>query len=108
MTPELKSSWLEALRSGRYPQGRGALKSRDLDGSVRYCCLGVLCDLMDPNKWSLTPASLAYKWDGRAGTLPDYVKAELGMREKTGKLVVMNDNGCNTFHEIADYVEKNL
>lgn len=37
MPKEMKAKWLEALRSGKYPQGRDTL----FDG-YGYCCLGVL------------------------------------------------------------------
>lgn len=40
MNPRIKQLWIDALRSGEYPQARGALKT--VSG---YCCLGVLCDL---------------------------------------------------------------
>jgi hypothetical protein len=39
--------WVKALLSGKYKQGRGALK---LDG--RFCCLGVLCDISKAGKWN--------------------------------------------------------
>ena len=41
MKPEIKERWLIALRSGNYQQGKGQLKDGD-----RYCCLGVLCDIV--------------------------------------------------------------
>jgi len=37
---EIKKAWIEALRSGKYKQGRMCLK-RDNE----YCCLGVLCEI---------------------------------------------------------------
>lgn len=40
MKPEIKAKWLEALRSGNYEQGKGALRRQQ-----SFCCLGVLCDL---------------------------------------------------------------
>ncbi len=55
MNPEIKALWLEALRSGKYKQGRGHLYNkrtlRRKSGEVKakeikeYCCLGVLCDI---------------------------------------------------------------
>lgn len=47
MDANLKAQWLTALRSGEYKQGKFAL--RDSEGG--YCCLGVLCDVIDPNGW---------------------------------------------------------
>lgn len=40
MDAKLKKRWIAALRSGRYKQGRGFLKT----GATR-CCLGVLADI---------------------------------------------------------------
>lgn len=48
MSPELKTRWLEALRSGEYKQGRAYLRKDD-----KFCCLGVLCDLIDSTQWGL-------------------------------------------------------
>jgi len=45
MNPEVKAQWIEALESGEYTQGRGALTKVGPDGSRSHCCLGVLTDL---------------------------------------------------------------
>lgn len=47
MNPEVKTRWLEALRSGEYVQGREVLHlAADVAGpEQRFCCLGILCDL---------------------------------------------------------------
>lgn len=50
MNPGWKQKWISALRSGSYQQGNSYLRST----SGKYCCLGVLCDLYDPNGWSPT------------------------------------------------------
>lgn len=47
MEAGLKRRWLVALRSGRYKQGRQWLRA---DG--KYCCLGVLCNVVAPRRWS--------------------------------------------------------
>ncbi len=44
MNPIIKAEWLTALRSGRYPKGKGRLVT-DNGGKKTYCCLGVLCEL---------------------------------------------------------------
>lgn len=49
MTVKVKD-WTAALRSGNYTQGRYRLRSGT--ENPEYCCLGVLCDLIDPNGWS--------------------------------------------------------
>ncbi len=44
MSMELGKRWVEALRSGKYVQGRGGLRDNK---NNTYCCLGVLCDLIE-------------------------------------------------------------
>ena len=41
MKKEIKEKWINALRSEEYKKGSYALKNTD-----KYCCLGVLCDLV--------------------------------------------------------------
>jgi len=43
MNPEIKQLWLEALRSGKYEQGKSLLRPDDNS----YCCLGVLCQIAE-------------------------------------------------------------
>jgi hypothetical protein len=38
------AEWVAALRSGRYKQGEGYLAKRER-GEMKFCCLGVACDL---------------------------------------------------------------
>ena len=46
LKPEVKKLWIEALSSGNYPQGIGALRYyRDKVEDAKYCCLGVLTDV---------------------------------------------------------------
>lgn len=45
MNAEIKTKWIEALKSGKYAKGVKALNYTDDNGVQRYCCLGVLCDL---------------------------------------------------------------
>ena len=45
MNKEIKDKWVKALRSGEYKQGRLYLQRDNL-----FCCLGVLCKVLDvPN-----------------------------------------------------------
>lgn len=41
MRKKVKQLWVEALRSGKYEQGRGVLCS----SNNKYCCLGVLTEV---------------------------------------------------------------
>jgi hypothetical protein len=107
MNAEIKQKWLAALRSGEYQQGKSALR-RDEDGQRRYCCLGVLCDLIDPNEWQ--PAKegvpVAYKHAIATG-MPTYdvmERVELSMMAAQ-KLAMMNDDG-QSFVAIAKWIEE--
>lgn len=48
MNQVVKVRWADALRSGKYKQGRGALHrpaTATKSGEAELCCLGVLCEL---------------------------------------------------------------
>jgi hypothetical protein len=46
MRDTIRKRWTAALRSNEYQQGKGFLVSRpNHDRGLRYCCLGVLCNL---------------------------------------------------------------
>lgn len=89
MDQEVKAKWVAALRSGEYPQGKGALNR---DG--KFCCLGVLCDVlvkdgapievidhlsMSIEDSALVPHTVTY--DGAMGVLPVTVKDMVGLAE---------------------------
>lgn len=98
MNREIKKRWIDALRSGEYKQGHYRLR---LDN--QFCCLGVLCDLMDSHHWYDSPTQgYSYGHFGSTHFLPlDVMKwAELDSEDprvihhdKTTKLSDLNDNG---------------
>lgn len=47
MDAEIKERWLTALESGKYRKGRSNLVVQ----GGRMCCIGVLCDIIDPRGW---------------------------------------------------------
>ena len=108
MDEKLKKRWVKALRSGEYEQGRGQLRTWD----GRFCCLGVLCNLIDNTAWD----PISHKWKDRELSLTDTGKAplydmldELDMsREAHEYLINMNDDQEASFKEIADWIEENL
>jgi hypothetical protein len=96
MDANLKTKWVEALRSGEYKQGTEYLLNR-CNGT--YCCLGVLCvvygipnDRISMNMTTTLPMDI----DG----LSEDVCSHLGD--------TMNDYQGKTFAEIADYIEANI
>ena len=118
MQTELKTKWIEALRSGEYRQAQGILK--DVSGSA-YCCLGVLCEISGIGSFEdseycleLTPEQQAeYDYDEEMA----YAEGELSLpmldsfglnSTQQSTLIQMNDNDLSPFNEIADWIEKNL
>lgn len=105
MDAAVKEKWVEALRSGKYEQGQGYLRRAD----DSMCCLGVLCDLVEPDRWLATfrfSGALSHR-RADASSLPtvDFLDmVDLG-EENARHLAVMNDLGV-TFAEIARYIEK--
>lgn len=107
MDAELKTKWVAALRSGKYEQGRGQLRTiNDL-----YCCLGVLGDLMLPNGWEPHPSGkgIGFTLNGSYSMLPVELNTVADLYygdERT--LVGLNDVEGADFNRIADYIEEKL
>jgi hypothetical protein len=110
MNQEIKARWVEALRSGKYKQGKGTLRTLN----NQYCCLGVLCDISGLSDWESHINQDAYSYCNVLGVLPDLVMqwADLGRRDPyidaSGvSLSGVNDFGLS-FSEIADIIEEYL
>ena len=117
ITKKARKLWVEALRSGKYKQGRMALRVDD-----RYCCLGVAVDLAIKNdiikgRWkrSTDPVAAlplhgeAYKIGTLTYVLPVKVRQWLGLNTDSGDfnahtLTTMNDHGAS-FMKIAALIE---
>lgn len=111
--PQLKKRWVEALRSGKYKQGRQYLR----DQSDQYCCLGVLCDITEKGKWyeavSVTDRRKpVYRYvplgrtEGTIAYLPRDIQDKAGLTTSTETtLAKMNDKGWS-FKKIADWIER--
>jgi hypothetical protein len=111
MNPGIRARWTAALRSGKYPQGIGGLRT-----SKGFCCLGVLCDLAVQDKvieaeqhwgddWSYQnetnyPPVEVVAWAGLDSFNPT-VTAELGPEG----LASVNDSGGYDFAKIADLID---
>ena len=106
MKEEIKDRWVEALRSGKYKQGKRVLKQGE-----NFCCLGVLCDIAKDElglEWIHDPDGDSM--DGYPTVLPLRVINYAGLHkrnptiEKTS-LTLMNDAGVK-FNRIADLIEE--
>ena len=105
--PEFKAKWLEALRSGRYPQTRDRLR-----GKFGFCCLGVACDISGKGTWkaSLSGQQVFVSPYGSSKTcIPYHLREESGLTGTEHKsLANLNDRRKATFANIADWIERNL
>jgi hypothetical protein len=118
---EVKVKWLEALRSGRYTQGTGALQRVHEDGSRSFCCLGVLCEVAIEMGVTLDvgagvsdhPKGDVVAYDGASSYPPSKVEefatvggvAMEGWEVNGQSLVNMNDNSNLSFEQIASHIE---
>jgi hypothetical protein len=96
ITHHTLTTWIEALRSGKYEQGSGALERNE-----KFCCLGVLAKEMDipynpviegENEFN----SNIYNSLGKGLDL-------MGLSSDT--LIDLNDREQLSFKSIADYIE---
>jgi len=112
MNSEIKAKWLEALRSGKYKQGKVHLRDRNSN----YCCLGVLCDLISPEDWVENPAhSSAFAIPETKGSRwlrtcfpPNRVLNVAAVTITQGDMLACMNDGGSSFEEIAKYIEEYL
>jgi hypothetical protein len=112
MTPELKTQWIEALESGKYPKSKYYLKSSG------YCCLGVLVEIAGGgfeeelvssefvNCEDFYPAK-NQKLAGN-GYLTRSGKEYFGLTEQNHTRLTMLNDSTKDFKEVIDYIKKEL
>lgn len=121
---DIAAKWVEALRSGKYQQGTEYLLAVDEDGVQRFCCLGVLCDIIPSVSWfnpnDASQVKAVFRDSYSAEDLPFTLTTYVGLRSDAGvidsgceglrhyrgepTLAALNDNGV-TFAQIADLIE---
>jgi hypothetical protein len=113
MNEEVKTLWTEALRSGEFEQGRGALTV--IDGGDRYCCLGVLCKVAIANGLDIkvTPEEERVWYDHESAYLPRSVRDWAGLETSDPLLgehaaSAWNDDEHADFTKIADLIDAHL
>lgn len=108
MDDELKRKWVEALRSGKYRQGRKQLRIRHPGGDDSYCCLGVLCDLIAPDLWRRNAPHPTFSHESAVAMPNSNIRGAARLRKtEADELAAMNDNGMS-FAEIAASIEADL
>jgi len=116
MIKEKAVELVTALRSGKYKQSQGHLRT-----DKGFCCLGVACDISGVSSWEKAkPTDYYYMYVENTGIMPAPVMEYFGFRDAGGRpaltendefwteksLWAKNDNGV-PFEKIADYIEKN-
>src|SRR4051812_18230243 len=90
MDTEVKGRWIDALESGDYEQGRSLLAIVADDGKRKYCCLGVLCEVLGiPGVKVGSRVSILY--DGADIVLPDSAVSAAAL-EAVNPAVAIDDN----------------
>ena len=116
MKKEIAGKWIEALRSGKYTQGKNFLNKNN----KYFCCFGVLCELAlseglhipkVPESYSSNcEKSLIYKYDYNIQFLPVSVKKWAGINTSdpalAEEMISMNDQN-SSFDKIADFIHAN-
>ena len=108
MDQEIKKKWVAALRSGDYIQGNQVL-CRKLPAGNKYCCMGVLCEVLGVKK-SYYDGTRAIYDNNQSWFLPDSVVEKLGFQSSNPKirdttLSNYNDRLGWNFNQIADLIE---
>lgn len=108
MKKSIMTKWVKALRSGKYTQGKYSLRSF----GNSFCCLGVLCDIVDPKGWRIDKTDGLYYYGKIRGLLPAKIAKITGIKTPNGlvagrSLTLMNDEDNVSFKRIANFIEKN-
>lgn len=119
LKPEVKEKWVAALRSGAYKQTNGCLRSERRDGTS-YCCLGVLCEVLELPKDPSSGGSYAFGWQREHSTIPENwalenicIKNDKANTHESicsvgaflSECMIKNDQRGFSFKEIADWIE---
>ena len=117
---EFARTWIQALRSGNYEQGKGHLASK-VEDKLCYCCLGVACEL-SPLYEMQEGFQPYFKIEGFTATNYPSNQEKFGLANQLGNpniqpgntsrvwwasLPAMNDRGI-PFTKIADILEADL
>lgn len=123
MDPNIKTLWVNALRSGQYKQISGTL-CEVVNGDACYCALGVLCDIHRVYHRN-NGSEVIFDWNGNRhnwrrtylgadASLPETVRHWAGLlcddpsvrwEEGTSSIVDLNDDRKFCFNTIADLIE---
>jgi hypothetical protein len=121
MEAELKKKWVDALRSGKYPQGQRHLRTAGAE--AKFCCLGVLCEVAPDIEFDAVETG--YRLFGSGTLMTSYlfrdalehydmnvkVTDDYGEEYEFDTYLMNMNDGCDAFErpqsfdDIADYIE---
>ena len=107
MKKEIAEQWIAALRSGKYKQAYGQLRTK----TNSFCCLGVLCNMHAEAHPSIAANQTdPTEYMGNDGLLPNEVMKWAGMSSDNGYYngsCLSGDNDCGAnFNQIAITIEE--
>lgn len=104
--------WAAALRTRFYTQGRGKL-IEDVDGELRYCCIGVASKLFGAELVKLGGGVAGYiMWASSNSGLDDSsiqvseVREACGLTKDDLKFLAQRNDAGRSFNQIADDLER--
>ena len=100
---KIKTSWVQALRSGEYKQGKFFLFTQTTVDGEKFCCLGVLCLIAGADK-----ESLRLNCHPHSVGMFDSETFDVFYKGKYVTLPELNDGYKLTFNQIADIVEEQV
>jgi len=113
MKQEIKKRWVAALRSGEYRQGKIQLKKEN-----KFCCLGVLCDIVKDElnlSWvthpNMSPPTIAGEFLVLPCIVSKYVELADTSVQYQGErrfLEYLNDTENLPFDKLALLIEEQL
>lgn len=118
MNKDIKSQWVDALRSGKYTQGRGALR----DKNDHFCCLGVLSELAAEagvveasqiskrNGWNYIDVTgpATYSYTQIIGAVAQWAGMDEVERVFCNQTLASDNDSGMSFDDIADKIEQEL
>lgn len=106
-----QQAFLDALRSGRYRQGKGLLRGPDDRGRQCYCAGGVLADLSGLGEWDGVGFHL-HDPSFEGGNHDSVISVPMDVQDYFGmdligcnRIMDLNDSALLSFREIADRIE---
>lgn len=106
-TRDLLVKWIAELRSGKYAQGQKRLRTPD----DKFCCLGVLCDIVGEGNWEKNAMHGEYTYvmgPHASGAMLPISEVFSPLHRYEHNFVKWNDENRWDFKEIADEIESTI